>query len=272
VILAASFGDYCVHGIGHSCCPSCCRGKLSMLSTLTVRCFFIECTYGFVVDGDAIHRWCVDAGDFEGGCSGQRVGTGEFAEYVSNELSGPFFIGGLFWQALLARRQTGDKRGITLVGYSVGARVVFSCLKELAILRYGDVGKRKSGNRQAASSSSVSEVYALFGLELYFCTQPTFDVQDADDMDDSESLLNEPVDADTQSVTDTQSTVSSSSPTGNAPARKKSMTSRIFGSGDKKNVDEEDILTQELDDEGKLYVDGLIQDVILLGAPVSSKV
>jgi hypothetical protein len=97
-------------------------------------------------------------------------------------------------------------------------------------------------------------------------------VQDADDMDDSESLLNEPVDADTQSVTDTQSTVSSSSPTGNAPARKKSMTSRIFGSGDKKNVDEEDILTQELDDEGKLYVDGLIQDVILLGAPVSSKV
>jgi hypothetical protein len=50
------------------------------------------------------------------------------------------------------------------------------------------------------------------------------------------------------------------------------MTSRIFGSGDKKNVDEEDILTQELDDEGKLYVDGLIQDVILLGAPVSSKV
>jgi hypothetical protein len=74
-------------------------------------------------------------------------------------------LGGLFWQALVARRQTGDKRGITLVGYSVGARVVFSCLKELAILRYGDVGKKKSGNKQAASSS-LSEVYGLFGLEL----------------------------------------------------------------------------------------------------------
>jgi hypothetical protein len=40
----------------------------------------------------------------------------------------------------------------------------------------------------------------------------------------------------------------------------------------KESKDEEDILSKELDVEGKLYLDGLIQDVILLGAPVSNKV
>jgi hypothetical protein len=72
-----------------------------------------------VVDGNTIHRWCVDAGDFEGGCSGQRAGTGEFADYVPYDLSGPFFIGG-FVLAGTSGTQTDRRQAGHHVGWIFG--------------------------------------------------------------------------------------------------------------------------------------------------------
>lgn len=61
-------------------------------------------------------------------------------------------------RALLSRK--GDTRAVTLVGFSLGSRVIFSCLKELAILRYKLKEKKTSSNSATSptvqSSSSPS--------------------------------------------------------------------------------------------------------------------
>ncbi len=160
-------------------------------------------------------------------------------------------------QALLSREDS-DGRGVTLIGFSIGARVIFSCLKELARLR----------------SSSTSS--GLAGVEVEAETMP-LPMTAAAETDRRVDARKEPVDGDDKSfdkheqAKDDKEEEEEEEEENDFDESENSDQAHTptFDDTDK---DLTDVLQQEVSEERRRKIDVLIQDVVLLGAPVAAKV
>jgi len=138
-------------------------------------------------------------------------------------------------RALLLRKN--DSRGVTLVGFSMGARVIFSCLKTLCSLRLG-------------TSVSGSDCCEIVDDDTYFA-----------------EVNNSNVGLDFMKSCDASADVGDKS-----SARSNSSWKSWSGIGrDRSHAAPEDVLEVPLTATDQRRLDSLVLDVVLLGAPIASQ-
>lgn len=136
----------------------------------------------------------------------------------------------------------------------MGARVIFSCLKELATLREKSVSPSGSPSTSSRSASGVGvDVDNSSSSEVRF--EDIYGARTGDDEEEAKDKKEKEIAA-------------------QAARRRRELDEGCaeYSEEEAGGTDSSDVLQQPLDATGLKFLDSLIQDVVFLGSPVSVKV